>query len=415
MAKIRLVVKKNKKHAKTVTVYLSIAHDYRRSLVALDCTIKPSQWNASAEEVRKGPDSKQLNSYLQGAKADAQSIVAEMLAAGSIITPDRIKARLIERLRDDDVANRSEDFLDFCDRYIAGYEQRGQYGTHKHYTSQLNKLRRFREETAGRKRIEWDEIDVRLVEEYETWLTGTLGNGQNTVHKNLSWLRTMIRAAIRQDLLPVERNPFLKKRRLKRATATKKHLKKVQVDKLAEIELSAGSMMAIARDMWLFAFYTCGTRISDVLTLTPADVATGRVVYDMRKVGKNHSVPIPKPAQEILHRYTDSDQMRHRKYIFPLIDEYAPKTDKELYDAIGKATARVNRALSRVTAKAGIEQKLTSHLARHSFARYLVESDFDIFRIKEALNHSSVAMTEEYLRGFDRNTLDADLLSLLNA
>ena len=56
----------------------------------------------------------------------------------------------------------------------------------------------------------------------------------------------------------------------------------------------------------------------------------------------------------------------------------------------------VRRMINKYTALASIEQHITPHMFRHTFATSLLEADVDIRYIQEMLGHSSINITEIY-------------------
>lgn len=56
----------------------------------------------------------------------------------------------------------------------------------------------------------------------------------------------------------------------------------------------------------------------------------------------------------------------------------------------------VREMINKYAAMAGIEQHITPHMFRHSFATYLLEADVDIRYIQNMLGHSSINVTEIY-------------------
>lgn len=65
---------------------------------------------------------------------------------------------------------------------------------------------------------------------------------------------------------------------------------------------------------------------------------------------------------------------------------------------IGKALSdqSVRRMINKYTALASIEQHITPHMFRHTFATSLLDADVDIRYIQEMLGHSSINVTEIY-------------------
>ena len=56
----------------------------------------------------------------------------------------------------------------------------------------------------------------------------------------------------------------------------------------------------------------------------------------------------------------------------------------------------VRRMLVKYTKLASIEQHITPHMFRHTFATSLLDADVDIRYIQEMLGHSSITVTEIY-------------------
>jgi integrase len=49
---------------------------------------------------------------------------------------------------------------------------------------------------------------------------------------------------------------------------------------------------------------------------------------------------------------------------------------------------------------------IDSHTARHTFADLARQGDADLYSISKALGHSSLAITEKYIKGFDQDAVD---------
>jgi site-specific recombinase XerD len=402
MAAVSIVARS--KGGGALSLFVRFSHMGVERYSALGVRLKKREWNASGNAVSKSHrDHKDLNEFVAGRLAHAEAALAAVLASGAVPTSERVRDEYIRRVEGRQLEKEAqEDFLAFADRHVGHYHAKGKYASHKHYGSVVKKLKEYYK----RPRLEWEDLSVRFFRDYEAHLF-TIGNSRTTVSKNLSMLRTILYAAIREGLFPQEKNPFFHIR-LKKDKSKRHRIKKEDIDRLAELQLPTGSMMAIARDMWLFAFFTGGSRVGDVLTLKPPQVSGGRIRFDMRKTGEAHSLPLVPQAAEIAEKYL----ARGGAYLFPPIETYDTSNKETVFNAVGKATARVNRALRRVADRAEIESALTTHIARHSLAAYCIESGWDVYRIQQVLGHSDIGVTQAYLRGFDRGELDADFEKL---
>jgi integrase len=63
----------------------------------------------------------------------------------------------------------------------------------------------------------------------------------------------------------------------------------------------------------MFAFYTAGMRVSDIITLKWSNIQNGRLIYQMHKTGKIHSLKLTNKARKILSYYVPKEP---DKYVF---------------------------------------------------------------------------------------------------
>ena len=64
-------------------------------------------------------------------------------------------------------------------------------------------------------------------------------------------------------------------------------------------------------------------------------------------------------------------------------------------------TKIINKYVNQVAKEVGINKKVTTYFARHSFATILKRSGANISMISDLLGHSNVSVTESYLGQFE--------------
>jgi site-specific recombinase XerD len=146
--------------------------------------------------------------------------------------------------------------------------------------------------------------------------------------------------------------------------------------------------------------YRAGLRIAEALALRPADVnvadGTLRVLHG--KGDKSRTVGLDSGAMAVVARWMD----RRREFGFrngPLFCtlQGGPLSDRYVRDM-----------LKRLRDKAGIEKRVHPHGLRHTHAAELVREGVPVNVIRDQLGHSSLAVTDRYLR----NVAPADLIRL---
>jgi integrase len=149
-------------------------------------------------------------------------------------------------------------------------------------------------------------------------------------------------------------------------------------DELARIEgmtLRDGSMIAAARDMFVFQAYT-GMAYSDMqgFRLDECRREGDRWMLAKKRVktGVTYYVQLLPQALAVAERYGGE----------------LPKVAVQVY----------NRNLKKIAESTGITKKLTSHVGRHTFATWALHEGVALERVSKMLGHAKITQTQRYAK-----------------
>ena len=180
--------------------------------------------------------------------------------------------------------------------------------------------------------------------------------------------------------LDIERPKFYK--------ALPKVLSIDEVDRLLDIKLD--TPFDYRNKAMLELMYATGLRVSELISLTPLNIDLDKqIVRCYGKGNKERIVPIGATACKYLKLY---------------LDEYRPMLVKHtLCDNIflnnhGKMITRQGffKNLKIIADKQGINENITPHMLRHSFATHLLNNGADIRSIQMMLGHENISTTGIY-------------------
>lgn len=396
MASISIVARPSKRADGALPLYIRISAGNVTRYVSLSFTVRSSEWNDQAGEVRKKhPKRQQVNEWLQRVKAEAETVVTDVLTRGEPLTAARIKRGIRAQLRDD----RAEEpcFLRYSEELLETWRGRWAYQTYLAYRTAVRKLREWH----GLEDLPFEDVTPARLRRFQDWLATEKKNAANTQHKNLGTLKEFYAQALEDEVIPWGRNPF-DSLSVKKEQAVKRKLTTEELRRLRDLEIEEG-LLADVRRWFLFAFYAGGMRFSDVAEIerqhVEEDGGEVRVRYRMGKTKGLHGILLIPEAVEILDHYQWRKKRRHDR-VFPILDGYDLSSPEARRAAIAARNALANKYLKKLQRRAGIETPISFHLARHSCAGYLLEQGYDVRTIQAILGHASVQQTEGYLRGF---------------
>jgi integrase/recombinase XerC len=134
--------------------------------------------------------------------------------------------------------------------------------------------------------------------------------------------------------------------------------------------------------------YSTGLRISELVGLNWADLDLEMSMLRVRhgKGNKERIVPIGEPAIEALHAW-------HRNLPVP----GGPGGPIFTNLRGGRISTRsVETIVARLLARSGVQNRITPHGLRHSFATHLLDHGADLRSIQEMLGHASLTTTQRY-------------------
>lgn len=158
-------------------------------------------------------------------------------------------------------------------------------------------------------------------------------------------------------------------------------------DVIKLLEAPAGADLASRRDRAILeVLYSTGIRVSELVGLRVQSVdLLGGVAKVAGKGKKERLAPLGTPAVQALHHYLEGR------------DRATPGDPVFLNAAGGRLTDRsVRRVLGKYLRHAAIQQRVSPHTLRHSFATHLLDRGADLRSVQELLGHASLSTTQIY-------------------
>ena len=134
-----------------------------------------------------------------------------------------------------------------------------------------------------------------------------------------------------------------------------------------------------------------------------SDLNEGRLNYQRAKTGRSYSIKIEPEMRRIIDAYRQDNV--HGTYIFPILKDHHIN-DLTIRNRIKKIRTKINSELKDIANLAGINIKLTTYVARHSYATILKNRGVQTALIQESMGHTEENTTQTYLKQFDHETLD---------
>ena len=350
-----------------------------RDVFYINTGIKVAKKNFVGGTIINQPDSKELNERVRIMYARIQEEVNRCLEDGRKIDAKELRKKIFNfsDLQHGDCnlliwIEKQEKILQLCE------------GTLKHY-----RTLRFRLQEFGKIR-RWSDLTVENLFEFDAWLH-QLKKPQTETEKMMrkkpecisdggvynyhKCLKALLNRAVLMGKIDV--NPYNRLRgQFKRGDKESvEFLTAEEMEAVESLHPVEGSQMAIARDIFVFQMHTglsyADTQIFDISKYYQVDGRWCTIGHRV-KTGVEYVIQLSDECERILKKY---------KWKLPHINN-----------------SDYNYCLKALGAAVGIEKRMHTHLARHSFGTYMVAHNIPIQNVKKMMGHKDIKQTLRYAK-----------------
>ena len=370
---------KTKTDGKTA-IFCRVTIDGRSAVMATGEECLPDEWNSKQSIT----DEKRINLRLAAFRELVEKTYSEMLTKDGVVSAELLKNRLQGvAAAPATLLAMSEAELQSVKACVGRSRSEGTYRNHTY----SDKMLRDWIENKGQKDILIDAVTGDLFEEFRFYLKKKRFTAK-TVNRDLCWLSRLMYRAVSKRI--IRYNPFegATYEKVKRKI---RFLQKSDVAKLMALRINDKEAEQ-ARQMFLFSCFT-GLAIADMERLKFSHIQTSadgrRYIRKERQKTKVESVvPLHPIAEEILSRCREEQTVKE-------------KGDNLVFPCACSRSA-MNNKLSTVGLACGIRQRLSFHMARHTFGTLSLSAGIPIESIAKTMGHASITSTQIYAQVTDK-------------
>ncbi len=219
-----------------------------------------------------------------------------------------------------------------------------------------------------------DDLDVERLRNYFLYCINTLELSENTIHSRINAVKFYFEQVLGRERM------FIEIPRPKKRVILPNVLAMSQVTQLFK------QLENLKHKTMLFLAYSAGLRVSEVVNLKIKDIQSARMMIHIKggKGKKDRTVILSEGILVLLRKY----------YVVYKPQEWLFEGQ---YKDSPYSTRSLQQIFHRAKTAAKIQQDVTFHSLRHSYATHLHERGTDIKLIQELLGHNDIQTTMRYV------------------
>ncbi len=257
-------------------------------------------------------------------------------------------------------------------------------------------ITRYLNDLAAQDITRWEQITPQVIHDHLARMaSGELGTAHapSSIARASASIRGFHRFALREGIAASD--PTADIRTPKQGAHLPKALTIDEVTRLLEAACVGEDARSLRDSALLEMLYATGARVSEIVALSADDLDLDEELPVVRLFGKGRKerlVPVGRHAREAVEAYL----VRAR----PLLASRGRGESALFLNQRGKPLSRQSawEIIQRAAARANLEQQISPHTLRHSFATHLLEGGASVRDVQELLGHASVQTTQIYTK-----------------
>ncbi len=380
----------------TYPIVLRLTHKKNSTTIPTGYSVEKKDWNEGKRVIRKTcqkyASAVRTNNIIQQRKAEYIEKLGKLHDRGElhIMSLAQVKAKLVKK------STESKSVFQFMQQLIEDMKVNKQFGTARSTKDALRAVKKFQ----GGKDFTFYDLNLSWLMRFENDYLSR-GLSVNGLSVYMRALRAMYNKAVKAELVEKEAYPF-DKYTIKSKPTVKRAISPESIEKIIALEIPEEEILFRTRNIFLMSFYMMGASFVDLVFLKVENIVDGRIRYQRRKTSRIYDIGITPQLQEILDHYTKGKTKDD--FILPLIKR---ESDLDQFKDFESVQNRYNKHLKKLGELAGIGEKLTGYVSRHSFATMANEMEIPITAISQMLGHKRISTTQVYLAGLKKNVIDS--------
>lgn len=366
---------------------IRVTHNGKAYYINTDIKVRGREFRHG--EIVNRSDALVLNERLHIVADKVNRAVTRCIERGEDIDVKAIRKRIYEI--EDEEAKESTSLLTWIVEQIGYLDVRE--GTRAHFRVMAKRLGQF-----GRMN-RWQDLTVERIYEWDAWLHNIrrplskadeqAGReperiSQGSVHNYHKDLKSLLARAVR--IGKIEVNPYDKLRGEfpKGESESVEFLTEEEMAAVVSLHPIAGTQMAMARDLFVFQAYT-GLSYSDAQS------------FD---IGNYKKIACDGPDGQTKERWVHVGERIKTgvSYVSQLLPPVIDVLERNGWQVPKIGNTQYNLCLKTIQQALGISSRMHSHLARHTFATWMLSNGVSIEHVSKMIGHTNIKQTQRYAK-----------------